>query len=117
MRHCKKLKKLGLKHSHRESLIKNLVASLVLHEKIRTTESRAKVLAARFGRIMRAAQKKEKREAIRAMSKYCFIKKVSEKVINELKTRYKDKTSGFTRITRIGMRKGDNAKLVQIELV
>lgn len=117
MRHRKKLKKLGLKHSHRESLVKNLVASLVLHGKIRTTESRAKVLAARFGRIMRTAQKKEKREAIRAMPKYCSIKKASEKIINELKLRYKNKKSGFTRITRIGMRKGDNAKLVQIELI
>lgn len=120
MRHLKKLKKLGLKKSHRDSLLKNLVADLVLHESVRTTANRAKALAARFGRLMRLIQKKEKREAIRLLPNYCAHAEhgaAHRKLIDELKPKYEKRTSGFTRITRIGMRRGDNASLVQIQLV
>ena len=117
MRHLKKLKKLGLNKSHRTSLLRNLVASLVLHEKIRTTENRAKALAARFGRLMKLIKTKEKREAIRLLPNYCSVKKAGEKLVNELKTKYENRSSGYTRITRIGRRTGDNALLVQIELI
>lgn len=117
MRHFKRIKKLGLPKDHRESLLKNLIASLVIHGKLRTTQSRAKALAARFGRLMSLVQKKEKREAIRLMPNYCNIQVASEKIVNELKEKYKDRKSGFTRITRVGMRKGDNTPLIQIELI
>ena len=117
MRHLKTLKKLGLKKSHRDSLIKNLIASLVLHGQIRTTEARAKALAQHFGRLMSLIQRKETREAIRSASRYCGIQAASEKLINELKPKYAKRTSGFTRITQIGLRKGDAANLVQIELI
>lgn len=117
MRHRKKLKKLGLKKSHRDSLLRNLVTSLVLNGRIRTTETRAKALAARFGRLMRVVRNREKREAIRLLPRYCSGLVASEKIVNELKEKYKERTSGFTRITRVGMRKGDNAILTQIELL
>lgn len=117
MRHFKRLKKLGLKKSHRDSLKKNLVASLILNERIRTTESRAKVLQSHFGRMMNIVQRKDIREAIRALPNYCAVDAACRKLMAELKPKYEKRTSGFTRITRIGMRKGDNAKLVQIQLV
>ncbi len=120
MRHLKKLKKLGLKKSHRDSLVKNLIADLVLHETLRTTENRAKALSARFDRLMRLVRKKEKREAIRLLPNYCADTAhgaARRKLVNELKLRYEKRTSGLTRITRIGMRRGDNASLVQIQLV
>jgi large subunit ribosomal protein L17 len=117
MRHQKRLKKLGLKKSHRDSLLKNLIGSLVLNGSIKTTESRAKALASRFARLMTHVHKKEPREAIRLMPNYCNLKTASVKILGEIKERTKGKTSGFTRITQIGMRKGDNAKLVQIEII
>lgn len=117
MRHRKKLKKLGLKKSHRNSLLKNLVASLVLHGHVRTTKMRAKALGSQFNHMMRLVQKKEIREAIRILPRYCNISAASKKVVTELVPKYKDRTSGFTRITPVGMRKGDNATLVQIELL
>lgn len=117
MRHRKKLKKMGLKKSHRDSLLKNLIAALVLHGRLKTTESRAKALASRFGKLMTLVLKKEKREAIRLMPNYCFTEKASRKIIDELKPKYEKRKSGFTRITPIALRKGDNAKLVQIELI
>lgn len=117
MRHRKKLKKLGLPKDHRKALMKNLIASLVLHERIRTTKLRAHALAARFDRMMSLVQKKELREAIRMLSLYCGIEEASRKIVGPLKERFAKRTSGFTRITPVGTRKGDNAKLVQIELV
>lgn len=120
MRHQKKLKKLGLKKSHRDSLVKNLIADLVLHETLRTTANRAKVLSARFDRLMRLVRTKEKREAIRILPNYCADTAggaARRKIIDELKAKYEKRTSGLTRITRIGMRRGDNASLVQIQLI
>lgn len=117
MRHRKKLKKLGLAKPHREALLKNLVASLVLNGYLRTTESRAKALASRFARLMHMVKTHEKREAIRLLPKFCSVRKADEKLVNELKEQYKARTSGFTRITRVGTRKGDNASLVHIELL
>ncbi|MEK7523435.1 MAG: 50S ribosomal protein L17 [Patescibacteria group bacterium] len=117
MRHQKKLKKLGLAKPHRDSLLKNLVSSLILHGRIRTTETRAKAVAARFGRLMNFAQRKEKREAIRILPRFCSVPAAQRKLMDELKPKYEKRTSGFTRITRIGLRKGDSACLVQIELL
>ena len=66
---------------------------------------------------MSMVQKKEPREAIRLMPNYCNVKAASQKLVNELKAKYQDRVSGFTRITRLSTRKGDNAQLVQIELI
>lgn len=117
MRHRKRLKKIGLPKPHRTSLLRNLIASLVLNGSIRTTENRAKALASRFGRLMSLVQKNSAREAIRFMPDYCPIEAASRKIMGELKTKYEKRKSGFTRITSIGVRKGDNANLVQIELL
>lgn len=117
MRHRKKVKKLGLGKEHRESLIKQQLSALVTHEHIKTTEARAKALAARMGRAMRLVKNQEKREAIRSLVDYVATKEVSTKMVDVLKTRYENRTSGFTRIIRLGLRKGDAARLVQIELV
>lgn len=120
MRHQKKLKKLGLPKPHRTSLLRNLVLSLILNGKLRTTDSRAKALTARFARLMRFVRTKEKRELIRALP--TFLPGYKDKAdlgkkLDDLKIRFEKKTSGFTRITRVGLRKGDNASLVQIELI
>ena len=102
MRHYKRLKKLGLPKNHRVSLLRNLLDSLVSNGKIRTTESRAKALAAYLGRIMTLLKAREPREVMRVMPKYSYSKKVSFKLLNELNPIYEKRTSGFTRITQIG---------------
>lgn len=117
MRHLKKVEHLGLKKSHRVSLVRGLVASLVLNGRLRTTERRAKLLAKRFNHLMRLVQKKDPREAIRVIPQYCHTVAASKKLLGELKKKYEGRTSGFTRMTRVGMRKGDNAELIQIELI
>lgn len=117
MRHLKKLKKLGLKKSHRKALLKNLIVSLVMNGRLRTTKTRAKALQAQFDHVMRLVHKKTPREAIRILPSYCHLTAASKKIVMELAPKYKDRTSGFTRVTPVGMRKGDNAALAQIELL
>lgn len=117
MRHRKKLNKMGLKKSHRNSLLKNLIASLVINGRLRTTHKRAQALSQRFARLMRLIQKKDKREAIRLIPQYCNINAASLKLVDELKEKYASRTSGFTRMTKIGLRKGDCASITQIELI
>jgi len=117
MRHRNRKKRLGLPKDHRTAMLRNLVSSLIINERIKTTEARAKALAARFGRLMSLVQKKELREAIRVTPKYLSGNTASKKLILVLKDKYIDRNSGFTRITHLGARAGDNAKLVQIELV
>ena len=65
---------------------------------------------------MRLVQKKDKREAIRLLPRYCGIEAAARKIM-ELKEKYAKRQSGFTRITPLSLRKGDNATLVKIELV
>ncbi|MBI5413087.1 50S ribosomal protein L17 [Candidatus Peregrinibacteria bacterium] len=117
MRHRKRVQKLGLPKEHRVSLLRNLISSLVLNGKIRTTENRAKALAARFGRLMNLVQRKNTVEAIRLLPRYVNVAAAQKKLLDEVKKKYEKRTSGFTRITRIGLRKGDCARLVQIELI
>lgn len=112
-----RVKKLGLNKEHREALLKQQLAALVINESIKTTEARAKVLAGRMGRAMRFVRNKDKREAIRALVSFVSTKDASVKFVDVLKSRYETRNSGFTRITRLGLRKGDCARLVQISLV
>lgn len=117
MRHRKKLKKIGLARPHRVSVLKNLAASLVLHGRLRTTKRRAKALASHINHLLHIVQKKEPREAIRLLPRYLWGKSAAEKIMKEWKPKLGERKSGFTRITPIGLRKGDSAKLVQIEIL
>lgn len=118
MRHRVKSVKLNRKKAPLKALLRGLITSLVLHERIKTTQSKAKAIQPLVGKMIATAKKKEnKREAIRSVMKIVFEKQASEKVINDLLERYKDRPSGFTRIIPIGVREGDGSPLVQIELL
>jgi len=118
MRHLKKgTSKLGRKKSHRESLIKNLATTIIIYEKVQTTKAKAKAVAPLVDKIIKIAKTKDKMNAIRQISSLIQHENCSRKVFEELIERYKDRSSGFTRITQIKIRKGDAAPIVQIELV
>lgn len=116
MRHRVKSKRLNRKHAPLKALIRNLATSLVLHGKIQTTEQKAKMVRPVVEKIITTAKKKPEREAIRDIQKVLFQEEASRKMLTEMKTRYETKTSGFTRIIPIGIRKGDASALVQLEL-
>lgn len=117
MRHRVKTKRLGRDYSHRKALLRNLATSLVLHERMETTEAKAKALQPVIEKLISHILKDEPREAIRKLNAYFYDKAASRKMMEILKPRYKDKKSGFTRIGAVKFRDGDSSKVCQIELI
>lgn len=116
MRHLHKGRQLGRKIGHRKSLLKNLAKSLIIYEKIKTTEAKAKELRPFVEKIITKGKKGDL-SARRAIISAIGDQKLAEKVITELGKRYKERKGGYTRITKLGFRVGDAAKIAVIELV
>ena len=117
MRHRVKKIKLGSDKDHRTALIRNLAMSVIIYESIKTTAAKAKAVQPFIERLITIAKRKEKREAIRELERILQHENSSRKIIEVLIEKYKDRTSGYTRITKLGYRNGDNAPVVQLELV
>lgn len=117
MRH--RVKKVKIKYGieYKTTLVKNLAMSVIIYDKIKTTQAKAKIVQPYVERIISIAKARPKREAIREIETLLSHKNASKKVFEVLLDKYKDRTSGFTRITKLGYRSGDNAPVVQIELV
>ncbi len=118
MRHKVKKVKLGSDKDHTTSIMRNLAMAVIIYEKVKTTSKKAKAVQPFVERLITTAKKKtDKREAIREIEKQLQHQNSSKKILEVLVDKYKDRTSGFTRITKLGYRNGDNAPVVQIELV
>lgn len=116
MRHRKNVKTLGRPKASREAMLQNLASSILLYEQVTTTLAKAKVVRGLVDDAI-VTGKKGGLVARRSLLSKLPVKNAVEKVIVELVPRYKDRTSGFTRITKTGRRKGDGAETVRIELV
>jgi len=116
MRHKNKGKILDRKKASRQALLRGLATSLVLYEKIKTTEAKAKALKPIIERLITKGKAKDL-QSRRELLTYLYLKNAVKKVLEELSPRYKDRKGGYTRIIRIGTRQGDAAKIVQIEFV
>jgi large subunit ribosomal protein L17 len=117
MRHRVKKSGLNIPNNKKDLFIGNLATSLILHEKIQTTTTRAKALQSVMEKLINTASGSSERDAIRSVSAILQGDLSSKKLMQELVKRYKDKKSGYTRITKIGFRAGDAAPIVQIELI
>jgi len=115
MRHLKAERKLGRTTSHRLAMLRNMVTSLLDHEKIQTTDCKAKELR-RVADKMITLGKRGDLHARRQAMKVIREKSVTKKLFDEIAPRFKDKQGGYTRIIKIGRRHGDNAPMSIIEL-
>lgn len=117
MRH--RLSRLRLRHkpAHSRSLQRNLVTSVLLYESVRTTKKRAEVVQPIVERVITIAKTKDARNAIREINRIVTHANASHKVMELLKDRYSKRSSGYTRMTPLGLRQGDGAKMVTLELV
>ena len=116
MRHRKAGKRLGRTTSHREAMLRNMVTSLLEHERIVTTEPKAKELRRLADRMITLAKRGDlhaRRQALAVIRS----KKVVAKLFDELKDDYLDRNGGYTRIIKTGNRVGDAAAMAIIELV
>ncbi len=116
MRHGKRLAKLGRRSSHRKATLANMVASLLDHELIQTTDVRAKELR-RTTESMITFGKRQDLHARRQVLRSIPNKRIVDKLFGELAERYKGRNGGYTRIVKLGPRRGDGALISCIELV
>lgn len=116
MRHNKSGKRLGRNSSHRTAMMRNMVTSLFAHEKITTTDIRAKELRKIADKMITLGKRGDlhaRRQALQVIRD----RKVVGKLFDLVAPRYKDRPGGYTRIIKLGQRTGDNASLSLIELV
>jgi large subunit ribosomal protein L17 len=116
MRHRNKGRILGRTTAPRRALLKNLAQSIILYEKVRTTEAKAKEVRTTVERLITLG-KKPSLAARRRLMMTLPTESAVKKVLEVLGPRYATRHGGYTRITKIGQRQGDAAKIVQIELV
>ncbi len=109
-------RKLGMKTDIREAMLKNMVTSLILHERIMTTVTRAKELR-KVADHMITLGKKGNLAAVRQASVTVKTKEALGKLFKDLGPRFAERNGGYTRIIRSSNRKGDNAPMVIMEWV
>lgn len=108
---------LGRKPAMRRMLLRNLVTSLLLYEKIRTTRARAKAIQPIVDRLITKAKNRPPHIAVRFINQIVTHRNAGQKVFEVFVDRYKSRPSGFTRMKPLGLRQGDGAELVEISLV
>lgn len=116
MRHRVFGRKLSKDTKERQSLFKSLISSLIVHGQIKTTEPRAKAIKGLVDKLMVRA-KQGTLHARQMVTAFFQDKKVANKLLDELTPVYKKRPSGFTRTTRLGTRKGDQAMMVKLEMM
>lgn len=110
------LRKLGRSTPHRKAMLRNQVTSLLREEKIETTVTRAKETQ-RMAQKMITLGKKGDLHARRQVLSYIYDKEVVNKLFDEIAPRYAERNGGYTRILRVGPRRGDGAEVAILELV
>lgn len=116
MHHNKAGRRLGRTTSHREAMFRNMVTSLLNHEKITTTDAKAKEIRS-VAEKMITLGKRGDLHSMRLAAAYIREKSVVTKLFTTIAPRYKERLGGYTRIIKLGIRQGDTAPISLIELV
>ena len=116
MRHRKRGRQLGRNSKHRLALFRNLVTSLLEHERIETTEAKAKELRGITDRLITLG-KEGTLHARRGALRVLRTKQTVQKLFDDVAKRFPARNGGYTRIIKTRQRPGDAARLVAIELV
>jgi large subunit ribosomal protein L17 len=110
-------RKLSRKTAPRMALYGNLIVAVLRYEQIKTTEARAKEVRGQVERVITLAKDGTLASRRRIIAQLPNEPLVIDKLINEIVPKYADRNSGYTRIVKLGPRAGDNAPMVQLELV
>jgi large subunit ribosomal protein L17 len=116
MGHQDKVKKLGRTKSHRDAMLANMAMSLFEHRMIKTTEAKAKALRPVVDRLISTA-KQGTLAAKREVARTVHQKEVFKKLFTEIVPQFADRDSGFTRVMKLGVRRGDGAPISVVELL
>jgi large subunit ribosomal protein L17 len=116
MRHLKQGRKLGRTTAHRKALLRNLATALLEHERIITTEPKAKELRRVADKLVTLGKRGDlhaRRQALQVVQSNAVV----QKLFNVIAPRLAERQGGYTRILRLGYRPGDAAAMAAIELV
>ncbi len=116
MHHGKAGSKLGRTSSHKEAMLRNMVTSVIKHERIKTTDTKAKELR-KLAEKMVTLGKKGSLHARRQALAVVRDKDTVGKLFGELTERYRNRAGGYTRIVKVGYRYGDNAPVSILEFI
>jgi len=117
MRHHNSKRKFGRTKNQRVALVNSLALNLIVREKIKTTEPKAKELRPFIEKIVTRAKKNNLANIKLIVSKLSNRKKEVKKLFDVIAPRYVDKKGGYTRVIKAGVRKSDGAKMAIIEFV
>lgn len=116
MGHQDKVPKLGRTKTHKEAMLSNMAMSLFTHRMIRTTDARAKALRPVVDRIITIA-KKGTLASKRQVAETVHVPIIFKKLYSDILPHLLDKNSGYTRVIKLGVRRGDGAEMSVIELL
>jgi large subunit ribosomal protein L17 len=117
MRHKKTKHKLSRDSAHRKSLLMNLSKEIIEHERIKTTEAKAKAVKPEIEKLITLAKRGDLHARRQALSTLSQDKIAVHKLFTEVGPRYAERPGGYTRILKLGPRRSDSTEMVFIELV
>jgi large subunit ribosomal protein L17 len=117
MRHQKTRNKLSRSASHRKALFANLITAVITHERIKTSEAKAKAVKPEVEKLITLAKRGDLHARRQALSALGQDKNTVHKLFEEIAPRYAERPGGYTRILKLGPRRSDATEMVFLELV
>jgi large subunit ribosomal protein L17 len=117
MRHAKQKGKLSRDSAHRRALMRNLCREVITHERIRTSQAKAKAVKPKLEKLITLAKRGDLHARRQALSELSQDKFLVHKLFEEIAPRYADRPGGYTRIVKLGPRRSDSTEMVFLELV
>ena len=117
MRHARQRHKLSRDAAHRKSLLRNLARELIEHERIRTSQAKAKAVKPEVEKMITLAKRGDLHARRLLLSRLGQDKFIVHKLVEEIAPRYAQRPGGYTRIVKLGPRRSDSTEMVFLELV
>jgi large subunit ribosomal protein L17 len=117
MRHAKQRNKLSRDSAHRRALLRNLCRDVIEHERIQTSQAKAKAVKPKLEKLITLAKRGDLHARRQALSELSQDKFLVHKLFEEIAPRYADRPGGYTRIVKLGPRRSDSTEMVFLELV
>ena len=117
MRHAKQRNKLSRDTAHRKALMRNLCRDVIEHERIRTSQAKAKAVKPKVEKLITLGKRGDLHARRIALSELGNDKFLVHKLFEEVAPRYAERPGGYTRIVKLGPRRSDSTEMVFLELV
>jgi large subunit ribosomal protein L17 len=117
MRHAKQRNKLSRDSAHRRALLRNLSREVIQHERITTSQAKAKAVKPKVEKLITLGKRGDLHARRQALSELGQDKFLVHKLFEEVAPRYSDRAGGYTRIVKLGPRRSDSTEMVFLELV